>query len=35
MLQGNIFIDYEALKPCRDSIFGMYTLITDKNNAKC
>ena len=34
MLQSNIFIDYAALKPCRDPIFGMYTLITARNNAK-
>ena len=34
MLQSNIFIDYTALKPRRDPIYGMYTLITARNNAK-
>ena len=34
MLQNNIFIDYAAMTPCRDPIFGMYTLITTRNDAK-
>ena len=33
MLQSNIFIDYAALTIRRDPIFGMYTIITAKNNA--
>ena len=34
MLLSNIFIDYAALTPHRDPIFGMYTLITARNNVK-
>ena len=34
MLQSNIFIDYAALTPHRDPIYGMYTLPTARNNSK-
>ena len=34
ILKSNIFVDYAAQKPHRDPIFGMYTIITARNNAR-